>query len=881
MIKRKFFLAASLILSLMFPYSASLGRIIYVDDDASGLNDGSSWENAYIFLQDALADANNGNKQVEIKVAQGVYTPDKGQYQQEGDYTASFELINGVTLSGGYAGNSEYDPNTRDINLYETILSGDLLNNDAEQIDPNNFVNEPTCFDNSFHVLIYGGSTLVTRDSNDSSDETQVTSHDSAVLDGFIIKSGNAGGIYLDLDSKSLGGGMYIRNSNSEPLTTSRESQVTISNCTFISNAAYKGGAIYIDKADSNIIDCRFIGNCADIYLYITSELAGNGGAIFNNGGSAVLTSCDFIDNFSKWGSGIYNFSDNNSVLTDCKFIRNLALFQGGGLFNYMSEPILKNCTFSENYSMDCGGGIANSTFSNPELDNCTFQENQAVNSGGAIYNIEYSEPNMTKSGFTKNQAAYGGAIANEDSNMKLEECTFNRNKAFYGGCFDNTNGNPIFSNCTFRNNITENEAGVIQNFFGQPDFVNCIFSGNLALKSAGAVFNVAGDIKFNNCTFFGNYAKSSGSAVQNTSVQFGSNSYMYSSADFLNCIIWNGQKAILNQDGSSISINYCDVESGLLAIDGSSDKLTWGQGNISADPCFVESGRWIDVNDPNKIIEPNDVNAIWLEGDYHLKSTAGHYDPNSKTWVRDDLNSPCIDAGDQNSPVAGEPLPNGNRINMGAYGGTSQASMSPGESLVAYWRLDEMDGETAQDSAGFNDVNVFQPQWVEGKLDGALLFDGVGTYMDCGSSGTFSTAQMTVSFWIEPADNDEISYILNRGSSNLSSTDYCLILNPDGKIELGIGQDNAESVYVLSNAAALPEQWTHIAVTLNGSAACIYINGQLDNSVYFPQRTASGDYNLTIGSLAGLTCFYHGRLDDIRIYNLSLNQQEIELLIH
>lgn len=43
-----------------------------------------------------------------------------------------------------------------------------------------------------------------------------------------------------------------------------------------------------------------------------------------------------------------------------------------------------------------------------------------------------------------------------------------------------------------------------------------------------------------------------------------------------------------------------------------------------------------------------------------------------------DDVTSPCIDAGDPNSPVGDEPMPNGGRVNMGAYGGTAEASKSP-----------------------------------------------------------------------------------------------------------------------------------------------------------------------------------------------------------
>jgi len=80
------------------------------------------------------------------------------------------------------------------------------------------------------------------------------------------------------------------------------------------------------------------------------------------------------------------------------------------------------------------------------------------------------------------------------------------------------------------------------------------------------------------------------------------------------------------------------------------------GEGNIDDNPLFV---------DPQN-------------GDYHLRSNRGRYWPEHDVWVLDRVTSPCIDGGDPNSALLNEPEPNGSMINMGAYGGTSQASMSP-----------------------------------------------------------------------------------------------------------------------------------------------------------------------------------------------------------
>ena len=95
----------------------SAGEVVYVDDDALNGGNGQSWASAYEFLQDALAVAEPND---EIRVAQGVYKPDRSEVAREaeghwyypislspegsGDRWASFVLPEGVTVKGGYAG---------------------------------------------------------------------------------------------------------------------------------------------------------------------------------------------------------------------------------------------------------------------------------------------------------------------------------------------------------------------------------------------------------------------------------------------------------------------------------------------------------------------------------------------------------------------------------------------------------------------------------------------------------------------------------------------------------------------------------------------------------------------------------------------------------
>ena len=89
----------------------------------------------------------------------------------------------------------------------------------------------------------------------------------------------------------------------------------------------------------------------------------------------------------------------------------------------------------------------------------------------------------------------------------------------------------------------------------------------------------------------------------------------------------------------------------------------------------FAQHGYWMDLLS-GLPTEPDILNAPWMAGDYHLKSQAGRWDPETESWVQDDVTSPCVDSGDPLSAVGQELAPNGGVINMGAYGGTIEASL-------------------------------------------------------------------------------------------------------------------------------------------------------------------------------------------------------------
>jgi hypothetical protein len=172
---------------------------------------------------------------------------------------------------------------------------------------------------------------------------------------------------------------------------------------------------------------------------------------------------------------------------------------------------------------------------------------------------------------------------------------------------------------------ILENPGDFATSFY-HGEGPNSILSNFVIRNSFMGVFLAGSSPSIRNITFLNN----------NSGVE----AYSGSEPDIINCIFWHS---------SELDLFQCVARYSRL------DDPDQGEHNITDDPLFVDA----------------------INGDYHLRSQRGRYWTEHDIWVLDEVTSPCIDAGDPNSPSMGERQPHGNRINIGAYGGTSKASLT------------------------------------------------------------------------------------------------------------------------------------------------------------------------------------------------------------
>jgi len=441
--------------------AAASPGVWYVNQQATGANDGTSWQDAFLDLQDALGVASAGD---EVWVAVGVYKPDRGT----GDRMARFHLVDGAAIYGGFGG-SETDCELRDWAANSTILSGDLNGDDGPAdcalftdccrdhdglgcdnpeceatvcaLEPRCCVGEPpnpfdswTYFDCpslALHDCCNAGSRRSCENSYVVAEA--VNTGPGTVLDGLVVK-----GSYISNANKPfLGGGLLALGAN-----------LSITNCTVGDNqdvgiyAWYGGSAVTLlnstlenhlgagvggENTAFMVDGCAFLGNRVGLSSYSDSSGAVKNSVFRDNGtglgfgGPLSLTNCEISNN----GAGAFLESDpGRTDVVDCRFLHN-----GGALSIGSSIATVRDSTFIGNgpqfsvfYTSSSAVSVINTlfadntpafatfdlSFSRLTLRNCTIAGERLPSVFGAILWAHESPVDVVNTIFWDNQNVRG-----------------------------------------------------------------------------------------------------------------------------------------------------------------------------------------------------------------------------------------------------------------------------------------------------------------------------------------------------------------------------------------------------------------------------------------------------------------------------------------
>ncbi|MGB0368072.1 MAG: choice-of-anchor Q domain-containing protein, partial [Flavobacteriales bacterium] len=271
---------------------------IYVDEDATGANDGSSWADAFVSLKDATDYATVVGD--EIWVADGTYLPDPSSR------TASFNLGTGISLYGGFNG-TETALSQRDWRTNETVLSGDLLGNDNANLD----YNEATRNDNTYRIVVLSGDntlidgvTISGGHGNNTSDNNY--NRGSAIRKFGAINTVDVRNCIIENNVANIIAGIMCEYTSSSAHTTNLE------NCTFRNNVSRYGSAYMVSHlagtGTATVANCLMADNQAT-NLSPGVGFSGSAGFLDSRAGSSLNASvinCTVVDNVDN-GTGTGN----------------------------------------------------------------------------------------------------------------------------------------------------------------------------------------------------------------------------------------------------------------------------------------------------------------------------------------------------------------------------------------------------------------------------------------------------------------------------------------------------------------------------------------------------------------------------------------------
>lgn len=394
---------ALLLSALLLLGFTATAQVVYVDIDATGANNGTTWADAYTDLAMALDSAAAGSS---LWIAAGTYvTPE----------TTSFFIERELALYGGFAG-TETELSAADPAANVTVLSGDVLGNDPDAYDAD--------------LMSDNNRVLVVLDTNETNTFT-------AMVQGLTIHGGVLTG---EFETGSIvpfsGGGVLALG------------RVHISDVIFTGNRANFGSAtafVSLSATGSSATNVTLEGNYFSL-----------GGLLFSNGGDSLrYADISYTGTSDTMPSPVINaFFSRGLDIRDCSFanvITGNRAFGGTISTSNVVDLSIVNCTFDNVFADVAGGAIGISHFEENEatrnnlpletvIDSCVFTEARAGGAGGGLF-LQNANVTVRNSEFTQNASANGGAIYAQSTNEDQLEYvqafvnnTFTANSSVDGG---------------------------------------------------------------------------------------------------------------------------------------------------------------------------------------------------------------------------------------------------------------------------------------------------------------------------------------------------------------------------------------------------------------------------------------------------------------
>jgi hypothetical protein len=195
---------------------------------------------------------------------------------------------------------------------------------------------------------------------------------------------------------------------------------------------------------------------------------------------------------------------------------------------------------------------------------------------------------------------------------------------------------------------------------------------------------------------------------------------------------------------------------------------------------------------------------------------------------------------------------------------------------LIGWWKLDETEGTTASDSSGYGNHGIlggagatFSDNNIIGRLGGGLNFDTQNNYIDVTGMTGLPSQQITVSCWAYVTENQNWSRFMNH---EWVGNGWLLYAGSNGEVRFGIGQGGVQTNAVSPNYTILLNHWFFLVGTYDSNDVKVYFNGSLMDTTANVGATLDnvGDINISKSSSI------NGMMDDIRIYDRALTQDEI-----